>query len=146
MRTGFGFFFSSRRRHTRFDCDWSSDVCSSDLSDDTDIPLGNGTDGVYDRVEFKYNRLSEMKEKKDQIQTIHTTDYDKLGRLQHDRVTALGTGVDGAVRRITRIYEVRGMLQKITSYDNSDPSLGNVVRSEERRVGKECRSRWSPYH
>src|SRR5205085_3766923 len=27
------FFFSSRRRHTRFDCDWSSDVCSSDLPD-----------------------------------------------------------------------------------------------------------------
>src|SRR5256886_10309788 len=25
-------FFSSRRRHTRFDCDWSSDVCSSDLA------------------------------------------------------------------------------------------------------------------
>src|SRR5438270_9843096 len=25
------FFFSSRRRHTRFDCDWSSDVCFSDL-------------------------------------------------------------------------------------------------------------------
>src|SRR5688572_32723418 len=24
------YFFSSRRRHTRFDCDWSSDVCSSD--------------------------------------------------------------------------------------------------------------------
>src|SRR5256886_3946022 len=38
MRCGCGvrcglwlFFFSSRRRHTRFDCDWSSDVCSSDL-------------------------------------------------------------------------------------------------------------------
>src|SRR2546430_6079063 len=28
------FFFSSRRRHTRFDCDWSSDVCSSDLHTD----------------------------------------------------------------------------------------------------------------
>src|SRR3989475_10381243 len=28
----FFFFFSSRRRHTRFDCDWSSDVCSSDLA------------------------------------------------------------------------------------------------------------------
>src|SRR2546430_7095915 len=27
------FFFSSRRRHTRFDCDWSSDVCSSDLDE-----------------------------------------------------------------------------------------------------------------
>src|SRR2546430_13071795 len=30
------FFFSSRRRHTRFDCDWSSDVCSSDLG----LPTG----------------------------------------------------------------------------------------------------------
>src|SRR5256886_16561967 len=40
-----GFFFSSRRRHTRFDCDWSSDVCSSDLGDLRDVgddqrPLG----------------------------------------------------------------------------------------------------------
>src|SRR6266571_6181220 len=26
------FFFSSRRRHTRLTCDWSSDVCSSDLN------------------------------------------------------------------------------------------------------------------
>src|SRR2546430_4511174 len=36
------FFFSSRRRHTRFDCDWSSDVCSSDLEDEVgvlDVPL-----------------------------------------------------------------------------------------------------------
>src|SRR5690242_20850867 len=29
----FFFFFSSRRRHTRLTCDWSSDVCSSDLRD-----------------------------------------------------------------------------------------------------------------
>src|SRR5690242_288219 len=29
---GFFFFFSSRRRHTRLTCDWSSDVCSSDLA------------------------------------------------------------------------------------------------------------------
>src|SRR2546427_1424653 len=36
----FFFFFSSRRRHTRFDCDWSSDVCSSDLR----------RDGVLDRA------------------------------------------------------------------------------------------------
>src|SRR2546430_1408992 len=36
-------FFSSRRRHTRFDCDWSSDVCSSDLASPragTSIHLG----------------------------------------------------------------------------------------------------------
>src|SRR5256886_4271529 len=31
LRVAIFFFFSSRRRHTRFDCDWSSDVCSSDL-------------------------------------------------------------------------------------------------------------------
>src|SRR2546430_4380545 len=37
----FFFFFSSRRRHTRFDCDWSSDVCSSDL-----ISKGSLRDGV----------------------------------------------------------------------------------------------------
>src|SRR6266481_6049596 len=29
------FFFSSRRRHTRWNCDWSSDVCSSDLIRDS---------------------------------------------------------------------------------------------------------------
>src|SRR2546430_9733064 len=33
------FFFSSRRRHTRFDCDWSSDVCSSDLADTNDAAV-----------------------------------------------------------------------------------------------------------
>src|SRR5258707_15746160 len=31
MCVGFVFFFSSRRRHTRYWRDWSSDVCSSDL-------------------------------------------------------------------------------------------------------------------
>src|SRR5438309_8060802 len=33
------FFFSSRRRHTRWNCDWSSDVCSSDLITFTGDPL-----------------------------------------------------------------------------------------------------------
>src|SRR5438309_8042847 len=35
------FFFSSRRRHTRWNCDWSSDVCSSDLL------LGRGTYEIF---------------------------------------------------------------------------------------------------
>src|SRR5260370_38663037 len=35
----FFFFFSSRRRHTRFKCDWSSDVCSSDLHLLHQLPL-----------------------------------------------------------------------------------------------------------
>src|SRR5256886_5420456 len=30
--------------------------------------------------------------------------------------------------------------------DRRRPAAGDLVRSEERRVGKECRSRWSPYH
>src|SRR5579859_7694882 len=33
------FFFSCRRRHTSFDCDWSSDVCSSDLAAGAVHPL-----------------------------------------------------------------------------------------------------------
>src|SRR2546430_9427391 len=36
------FFFSSRRRHTRFDCDWSSDVCSSDLDLHDDRRVSGG--------------------------------------------------------------------------------------------------------
>src|SRR2546430_3883911 len=71
------FFFSSRRRHTRFDCDWSSDVCSSDL-----LPA---------------EQLA-------------------VELLELDRVFAHDLEVD------------------------------DWLRSEERRVGKECRSRWSPYH
>src|SRR3989475_12881212 len=35
------FFFSSRRRHTRFDCDWSSDVCSSDLDYRNEVLSGH---------------------------------------------------------------------------------------------------------
>src|SRR2546430_10245863 len=42
------FFFSSRRRHTRFDCDWSSDVCSSDLLD--------GAPGGIDRTRYAHQR------------------------------------------------------------------------------------------
>src|SRR5690242_15921009 len=46
------FFFSSRRRHTRLTCDWSSDVCSSDLppssrnGDQHEEELGGGEDGL----------------------------------------------------------------------------------------------------
>ena len=33
-----------------------------------------------------------------------------------------------------------------TIQQNREVPTGAVIRSEERRVGKECRSRWSPYH
>src|SRR4029077_18244216 len=45
----FFFFFSSRRRHTRFKCDWSSDVCSSDLerhgADNVTLEIGDAARG-----------------------------------------------------------------------------------------------------
>src|SRR5256886_8634449 len=96
----FFFFFSSRRRHTRFDCDWSSDVCSSDLF------AAAGWGG---------------------------------SALTHSLPVFLAMLVPGAV-----------------GIGLCNPSLISLVsgaagrheqgRSEERRVGKECRSRWSPYH
>lgn len=48
--------------------------------------------------------------------SVHTYEYDALGRRTADVVTTLGTGVDGTVRRIGRSYEVRGMVETITSY------------------------------
>src|SRR5476649_1157503 len=47
----FFFFFSSRRRHTRSLCDWSSDVCSSDLD-----RLAHGADGCFEFVELGFCR------------------------------------------------------------------------------------------
>src|SRR2546430_12557373 len=96
------FFFSSRRRHTRFDCDWSSDVCSSDL--DADDGLEGQPSHPPHAVLIAKNPVC-------------------------IRVSRMGTFVDqGSAGPTSRSR---------TSLDQ---------RSEERRVGKECRSRWSPYH
>src|SRR5438270_10436762 len=103
----FFFFFSSRRRHTRFDCDWSSDVCSSDLA-----RLGGaGPEQVR-----------------------------HLARL---RLQPLGPLADGGERGY-HIVRQHPLAVETT------PSCGAAVvrhqleRSEERRVGKECRARWWP--
>src|SRR5205085_5754205 len=88
---GAGFFFSSRRRHTRFDCDWSSDVCSSDLSAEVGaVAIATGAAATANA--FNRSAISE---------------------------TANGTGAI---------------------------ALSVTNRSEERRVGKECRSRGSRGH
>src|SRR2546427_12043481 len=47
-------FFSSRRRHTRFDCDWSSDVCSSDLVEKRAAPLQRGEQAAIDDGERRF--------------------------------------------------------------------------------------------
>src|SRR2546430_11380181 len=95
-RYRFFFFFSSRRRHTRFDCDWSSDVCSSDLS--------SATSG----------------------EPVRRKGWSAAGDVG-DILLAAG-------------------YSKVLLVTHLDLSLECHFRSEERRVGKECRSRWSPYH
>src|SRR3712207_9362293 len=56
-----------------------------------------------------------------------------------DQITGLNTGADAY---ITKPFEPKLLLALI----NSQLQNREKTRSEERRVGKECRSRWSPYH
>jgi len=95
-------------------------------SDDTSA-LGDGADSTYDRIEFKYDRQQRVIEVKDQQETVHAFAFDALGRQTQDRVTALGSGVDGAVRRIATEYDVLGRKAKITSYDNPTVGSGSIV-------------------
>src|SRR5690606_40358856 len=98
------FFFSSRRRHTRFSRDWSSDVCSSDLGKEGQ-PLASAIFGDYTALVY--------------LMPI-------FGGIAADRW--LG-------RRAALI--AGGAIM----------ALGHFLmafRSEERRVGKEGRARWSP--
>src|SRR3712207_7922147 len=92
------FFFSSRRRHTRYWRDWSSDVCSSDLA--------GSTGDEASRL------MSNLLQAHPGISAVYAS---------NESTTA------GALRSLDQAKK-----------------LGQ--RSEERRVGKECRSRWSPYH
>ncbi len=64
------------------------------------------------------NRQQQVILATDQAGTVHAYDYDKLGRQTQDRITTLGSVVDGAVRWIATTYEVRGMKVLLTSYDN----------------------------
>src|SRR2546430_9194270 len=103
LKSGFNvfFFFSSRRRHTRFDCDWSSDVCSSDLAL-YKLAWCDFNAGAYQAAIAKFQEVIAYAE----------------GESRGDRV-------------------------QLKTEALKDIAL---ARSEERRVGKECRSRWSPYH
>ena len=47
--------------------------------------------------------------------------------------------------RILYLAEIKGFGKK-NFCEKIGMSYGSFTRSEERRVGKECRSRWSPYH
>src|SRR5256886_17521034 len=111
------FFFSSRRRHTRFDCDWSSDVCSSDLylppsGEVLDLGCGFGLFSLY---------------------------YASIAPGRFVR------GLDLNGRRIAMARHAAARLA-IANVAYRQGDARDVGRSEERRVGEEGRSRWSPYH
>ena len=57
--------------------------------------------------------------------------------------------VDGLVKEFQMKAQRGGRRKRIVqavSGVSFDVARGETLRSEERRVGKECRSRWSPYH
>ena len=58
-----------------------------------------------------------------------------------------GTDMVGATERLEHVHNI---LPEICTIDCGSMNFGHgdyvMTRSEERRVGKECRSRWSPYH
>src|SRR5256886_6445608 len=74
VRTGLFFFFSSRRRHTRFDCDWSSDVCSSDLKNLARRTLRRVAIGAREHVMLTRNAVH--------VRVIATSDAVILGALE----------------------------------------------------------------
>ena len=52
-------------------------------------------------------------------------------------------------KKVSKFYtegENQTQVLKEVSFSMQQGELAAIVRSEERRVGKECRSRWSPYH
>ena len=80
-----------------------------------------------DVIRFAYNRQGEVTKRTDQNGTVHEYDYDLLGRDTEDRVTTAGTGIDTAVLRISKTYEVRGMVERATSHDNPAVGSGNII-------------------
>src|SRR5205807_7379580 len=101
----------SRRRHTRLQGDWSSDVCSSDLLSDELLSL-----------------------RPEERRAIFE---DAAG------IRPFYTQRDDALRRLVRTEE--NMLRLGDLAAELEPQLKNLERSEERRVGKEGRSRWGRY-
>ncbi len=101
-------------------------VIYPDSDDPTDLS-GNGTDTVYDRVEFAYNAQGQVTWHKDQAGNIIQTDFDTVGRETHRRATTVAGGFDAAVERISTVYDSLGRVSTITQYDDPAVGSGNVT-------------------
>ena len=102
-----------------------SEVASNELLVSKEYPEG-------DKDEFTYNRQGNVNTSEDGNGTVHTFEYDKLGRGIHDRATTLGAGIDGSVRRKSFAFDNRGQLSTATTYDNATVGSGSVVNQVER--------------
>ena len=80
-----------------------------------------------DVVSYTYNRQGQKVTMTDQRGCVHSYLYDLLGRPTNDCVTTLPASVDGTVRRFGFSYEVRGLMSKLTSYDNAVAGSGSIV-------------------
>ena len=137
-----------------------SDIATSNLKQYETYP---DSVGGSDRVAFTYNRQRQVTSLTDQNGTIHTFDFDKLGRATQHRITTQGSGVDGAVRRLATRYEVRGMRSKLSSYvcrlrDNSVYEIAeerplsdadrrvHVLRNQIVRIGLSAKAASRPDH
>ncbi len=94
----------------------NSDIASNDLLRSETYP--DSVDSS-DKVFYTYNRQAQPTTKTDQNGSVHTYSYDKLGRQIADAITTLGSGVDGTVRRVGQSYDVRGMVENITSFSDA---------------------------
>src|SRR5688572_15912597 len=83
------FFFSSRRRHTRFDCDWSSDVCSSDLGEHGKLLWDNSFE-INDVRTFTLEQFVKMDAQKEKIALLYLYDNKIRTKIIQDSIVLEG--------------------------------------------------------
>ena len=103
-----------------------STVTRNDLLATMQYPnASTGLANSSDTESYAYNALGERIVSTGRDGTTHAFDRDAVGRLIADRVTVLGSGVDGSIRRIEYGYNTQMRLSSYTSFDAV--SGGNVV-------------------
>jgi RHS repeat-associated protein len=103
-----------------------SDVNSNDLLSATQYPdKTTGNPSASQQETYTLNALGQRKTLTDRNGNVHTYTFDVLGRTTADAVTTLGTGVDGAVRRLEFAFDTVGRPYLYTSFDAA--TGGNIV-------------------